>query len=128
MVQNQRSGAAGNAFGRDCGRRVADALGARLEDPNSNRCSLYGKRVVIKCARHGTTSVGVTYKMLEEIDAVLGAFECVNGSFDLYLLGVAQYKIGMTQTRSKGPSSGKVAKFSKREFIDLGEPKGNLRI
>lgn len=52
----------------------------------SNEALLNGQHVVIKCAAPATDSVGVTYQMLERLDAVIGAFQLDDGSFELWSL------------------------------------------
>jgi hypothetical protein len=44
--------------------------------------------------------------MLERLEAILGAFELEDGSYDLFLLDADRYRANMQPTRSKGASAG----------------------
>ena len=81
MPQDQETGAAGDAFGRETAPLIAQAIGATMRGGASNEADFNGQRVVIKCARQKTQSVGVTYQMLERLDAIVAAFELDDGSF-----------------------------------------------
>lgn len=120
MPQDQRSGAEGNAFGHECGEKIAAALGALKFTSTSNECLLNGERVVIKCARKGTTQVGVLYHMLKNLDAVIGAFEQKDGSYSILRLSAQDYTLHMARTRSKGASSGKVGVVNRSVFLRDG--------
>ncbi|MBK8018842.1 MAG: hypothetical protein IPK20_20495 [Betaproteobacteria bacterium] len=120
MPQNKQSGVAGNQFGRTTAPLIAREIGARMLGTKSNEAELDGERIVIKCARAGTLSVGVSYLMLKRIRRVLGAFEQSNGSFCIYSLTVAEYSKAMTPTRSKGPSAGKVGIVRRAVFETRG--------
>ena len=87
MGQDQGSGAAANEYGRLMGQRIAAKIGAEPDAStgNGNEFVLGGERVALKCARTRTTSVGVTYKMLERLNSVIGAFEAEDGRYDLYV-------------------------------------------
>ena len=73
MPQNRVSGAAANTYGRETAPKIAAALGATMLGSESNEAVLNGQRVVIKCAGKNTTSVGVTYSMLDSLDSVIAA-------------------------------------------------------
>lgn len=120
MPQNQETGAAGNTFGRETAGKVAAVLGATMVGRGSNEARMGGRRIVIKCARVTTPSVGVTYRMLELVDAILGAFEQADGSFEIVELSPAAYKRLMQPTRSTGPSAGRVGIVSRPSFIAHG--------
>ena len=75
MGQDRNTGAAADEFGRTTAPLIAKRIGATMLGSASNEATLGGKRVVIKCARSQTTSVGVTYLMLNKLDQVIGAFE-----------------------------------------------------
>lgn len=94
----------------------------------SNEALLNGQNVVIKCAAPATDSVGVTYKILEKLDAVIGAFQLDDGSFELWSLSPKQFESVMRETRSRGPSSGKVAIVRRGVFISHGTPLGRIQI
>lgn len=120
MPQNRESGAAANKWGRQIARLIARKLGATEISNRSNEFILNGKNITIRCAHYNTDSVGVTYLMLNRIDYVIGAFEDERGRFNLYELRPTQYKKKMTETRSKGPSAGKVGIVKRSTFERLG--------
>jgi hypothetical protein len=94
----------------------------------SNEALLNGKNVVIKCAAPATDSVGVTYKMLETLDAIIGAFQLDDGSFELWSLSPEQFESAMRKTRSRGPSAGKVAIVRRSIFVSHGIHLGRVWI
>lgn len=108
MSQNRASGAAADEWGRQTARALAQQLGATKLSLRSNECLLEGKRLVIKCAAPDTDSVGVTFKMLDRLDEVVGAFQRDDGAFDLWSLAPSVFKKDMRDTRSRGASAGKV--------------------
>jgi hypothetical protein len=55
-------------------------------DSRSNRASFHGKHVVIKCAARATSSVGMTFKMLGTLDAIIAALQLDDGSFEVWSL------------------------------------------
>ena len=128
MPQDRNSGAAANRWGRETARQIASRIGATMQSRASNEALLDGQKVVIKCAAPATDSVGVTYKMLEKLDAVIGAFQLDDGSFDLWSVSPKQFESAMRETRSRGPSAGKVAIVRRNVFIDYGTPLGKVRI
>src|SRR5437764_1341875 len=101
MPQNQDSGAAGNAFGRDNAKKLAEALGATLTKAGSNQARWDGKLVALKSAAVKTKSIGVTYLMLNRIDGVIAALQREDGAFDLYALSASAFRSAMTPTKSK---------------------------
>lgn len=111
--QDQASGFAANEYGRQTARRIAEIIGAKLRGPARNEADYKGRRVVIKCAKAGTTSVGVTYKMQPRIDEVIGAFGATDRTYDLFALPVADFIKHQRQTASTGASAGRVAQTSK---------------
>lgn len=128
MLQDKSSGAAADHWGRETARQIASQIGATMERRGSNEAILNSQNVVIKCAAVATDSVGVTYRMLETLDAVIGAFQLDDGSFELWSLKSDQFKSSMTGTRSRGPSVGKVGKVRKSFFLKYGEPMGTVRL
>jgi hypothetical protein len=94
----------------------------------TNEATLDGKRIVIKCARPRTQSVGVSYQMLRTLEAVLGAFQRDDGAFDVFSLCARIYRQHMTDTRSKGPAAGRVGIVTKNVFTAEGESIGTVRI
>ena len=103
-------------------------IGATEMQRSSNECRLDGEKIVIKCARLGTPSIGVTYKMLDHLDGVLGAFELDDGSYDLFLLGPDAFRENMSATQSRGASAGKVGKVTKNVFVQRGRSRDNVRL
>ena len=122
MPQNQDSGAAGHSFGRQTAPRIAHAIGATMRGDTSNEADFNGQRVVIKCAGQKTQSVGVTYLMLERLDAIIAAFEQSDGAFEVISLPADIYRQRMTETRSRGASAGAVGIVTKSVFISEGRP------
>src|SRR5436309_86650 len=108
MPQNRSTGAAGNEFGRETAKKLADALGATLTKPGSNEARWAGKLVALKSAAASTNSIGVTYLMLNRVDAIIAALQREDGDFDLYSLSAAAFRSAMKPTRSKGASAGRV--------------------
>ncbi|MCI0628526.1 MAG: hypothetical protein L0387_43905 [Acidobacteria bacterium] len=94
----------------------------------SNEATLAGRRIVIKCARLRTQSVGVSYQMLPSLDAVVGAFQRDDGAFDVFSLDSQIYREHMTDTRSRGASAGRVGIVPKHVFTAEGESIGTVRI
>jgi hypothetical protein len=115
MPQNRVSGAEGNRYGRECGKRIATALGAHPVSARSNECDFNGERVVIHCARLKTNSVRVTRRMVEKLQAVLGAFEQEDGTYVVYRLPIQSYRDHM-----KGNSAGNVFLVNRKVFEEQG--------
>jgi hypothetical protein len=108
MPQDRASGAAASRWRKQTARALAQRLGATKPVGNSNECRLDGKRVVIKCAAPATKSIGVTFQMLDRLDAVVGAFQRDGGAFELRSLTPGLFKRYMRDTASRGQSAGKV--------------------
>src|SRR3954463_10245536 len=87
MPEDQESGAAGDASGRQTAPQIAQAVAAIMLGGTSNEAIINDRRIVIKCARKLTRSVGVTYRMLDRIDSVVAAFERDDGSFEFSMSG-----------------------------------------
>jgi len=128
MPQNRESGAAASRWGSETARLIAGALGAKMISDLSNEAIFHNQRIVIKSARRNTTNVGVSFKMLERLDGVVGAFEQHPGSFQLWSLTPQQYRLYMRDTASKGRSAGKVGVVSKSIFLKYGKELGNVTI
>ncbi|EGU31260.1 hypothetical protein VII00023_22794 [Vibrio ichthyoenteri ATCC 700023] len=128
MVQNQSSGASANYWGRKTARAIADKLGTAITSKNSNECMYRDCKVVIKCAKFETDSVGVTYKMLERLDYVIGAFEQDESHFKLFQIPVSIYESHMRATASKGAAKGKVGIVRQTVFEEHGVSLGSLTI
>lgn len=128
MTQDRASGAAAGKWGRETARALARQLGATAPvGNNSNECLLDGKRVVIKCAKPATSSVGVTFHMLKKLDAVAGAFQRDDGAFAIWLLTAALFKDHMRDTRSRS-SAGRVGIVSRDVFETKGKALGRVRL
>jgi hypothetical protein len=127
MPQNQASGAAANKWGRETARQIAPRIGAVMLGSGSNEATFGGKRVVIKCAARKTNSVGVTFKMLEALDAVIGAFQLDDGSFEVWSLPSDVFRAEMRNTRSRGRAAGKVGLVRRAVFSNRGTLVGRVR-
>ncbi|MFG1497817.1 hypothetical protein ABMA57_14395 [Saccharospirillum sp. HFRX-1] len=128
MPQNQQSGARANDWGRQIAREIAEAIGAEMLSKNSNECKLEGERAVIKCAKLSTDSVGVTYKMLERIQFIIGAFQAENGKFDIYKLPSPIFQKNMRATASHGSAKGKVGIVRKTIFHSSGKFMSSVKV
>jgi uncharacterized protein with GYD domain len=121
MPQDRGSGAAGNAFGRETAPKIAAEIGARMLGTGSNEADWNGSRIVIKCARPGTTSVGVTKAMLDRIGSVVAAFQHLDGRYDVFEMSSAHFASLMRDSRSSG-SAGRVGIVTHRDFKTHGRP------
>ena len=128
MSQDQESGVTGDAFGTKTAPLIAERIGAVMLSSTSNEATYHGETVVIKCARPRTTSVGVTYLMLERLHKVIGAFQQDDGTFAVIALPASIFKQKMRETRSQGPSAGRVGIVSKRVFEQDGQPLCDVRL
>ncbi len=120
MPQDKESGARASQYGLDCGKKIIDAIGAKSVKQGSNECLLSGELLSVHCARKNTDSIGVTYKALERISAVLGAFEQEDGSYIVWRMPKSQYEELMTDTRSHGPSRNLVGIVKRSDFERCG--------
>jgi hypothetical protein len=66
--------------------------------------------------------------MLDKLDAVIGAFQLDEGSFDLWSLNPKQFQSTMRQTRSRGSAAGKVALVRRGTFVAHGKQLGRVRL
>ena len=128
MGQTRDSGARASAWGRETADKLAAALGAEKINPRANEYQLENETITIRCARAATNTVGVTYKMLDRIDTVIAALEEDTGRFELFRLTPAAYSDAMRDTRSKGPSAGRVGMVRTSVFRKNGEPMGAVTI
>ena len=128
MPQDRASGAAASAWGHETAKKIAKVIGATIPTNGSNECLLDGQRIVIKCAATTTDQVGVTYNMLPRLSYVLGAFQRPDGRFDLYALEPSAYDANERETRSTGPSAGRVGKVRRTIFETQGKPRGTVSI
>jgi len=128
MAQDRDSGAQADRWGRDQAKNIATSIGAQMVRNGSNEVVYENCRAVLKGARSATTKVGVSYKMLEHIDAVLGAFENSNGTYRIIRLSAKDYKASMKPTRSKGPSANRVGTVDVAVFDQRGVNIGTVRV
>jgi len=120
MPQDKESGARASRYGLDCGKKIIDAIGAKRVKPGSNECLLGSELLSVHCARKDTDRIGVTYKTLERLSAVLGAFEQGDGSYVVWRLSKDQYEKRMSPTRSLGPSRNRVGMVKRVDFERYG--------
>lgn len=84
-MQDAETGREANEEGKLIAWSVADALGARLTEPDkSNRCDYQGRAAVIKSAQRGTRRIEITKRMFSELELVLLAVETLPSHFDVY--------------------------------------------
>jgi hypothetical protein len=114
MPQDEFTGEAGRTFGRETAPLIARAIGATMLGSESNEATYRGRHIVIKCARRNTGKVGVTYRMLERVDTVVGAFQQTDGSFEVILLPATILVEKMKSNRRK------VAPAGEQYFISHG--------
>ena len=75
MPQDQESGARAVKYGLQTARKIAQELGgAKIGNARSNEYEVSGRKIVIKCARLNTKSVGVPYRLLDSVAAIFGSF------------------------------------------------------
>jgi hypothetical protein len=120
MPQDRESGARASQYGLECGKRIIDAIGAKSIRPGSNECLLHDELMSVHCAHRDNASIGVTYKALERIAAVLGAFEQEDGSYVVLRIPKKQYKELMKDTRSRGPARNRVGIVRRTDFERCG--------
>jgi len=128
MPQNQETGRNASRWGQTYGKKIISKLGGKPVRSGSNEFRLDGKRYSLHCAHEKTSSVGVTYKMLDRVVAVLAAFEQADGTFLILRLSRKQYKGLMRETGSLGPSNGRVGMVSGVRFQSEGMRFGAIRI
>lgn len=120
MGQNRESGAAANAYGRETAPKIAGVLGATMLGSESNEALLDGKRVVIKIAGKNTTSVGVTYSMLEGLETVIAAFQHKTGPYEVFSLSAPVFLNHARDSRSGGGDA-RVGLVSRKVFETFGK-------
>ncbi len=129
IPQGRESGARAVEYGLQTASKIAEKLGGlKIGTTRSNEYEINNRRVVIKCAKIKTDSVGVAYQMLDRITAILGSFEIENGTYDIYELASDIYRANMKPTRSTGPAAGNVGIVKKSVFRDRGRFLLNVRI
>ncbi|KSB88090.1 hypothetical protein AS593_23775 [Caulobacter vibrioides] len=91
---------------------VAQVMGLTLLRPGSNEVRWRDGLAVIKSCGPGTSSFGVTVKMLPRIDAILAAFEAETGRVEVFELPTAAFRAAMYDSRSSG-AAGRVKMVSR---------------
>jgi hypothetical protein len=119
-MQSRASGAVANQYGGRTARALAKIIGATPTSSTSNEFQLGTDAVTVRCARKKTTSVGVTYLMLDRVSKVLAAFENDDGSYSVWSMGPRTFRGHMRPTRSRGPAAGRVGIVSRATFEQLG--------
>jgi hypothetical protein len=117
MPQNKNTGAAGNDFGHENAPKIAGAIGATLTRPGSNEATWNGMRAVIKSAGKNTSSVGVTYSMLETLQVIVAAFEHKTGVFEVYTLPADRFAELAIDSRTND----KVGIVTRKAFSEKGQ-------
>jgi hypothetical protein len=107
-------------------RHIGEWLRVDLPNRNSNECVFEGMRAVIKSAHEKTTSIGVSYQMLERLDLIIAAIEQANGSYEVYKYPAARFRDMLRPTESKGPSKGRVGLVNRSDIVEHGEPIGTF--
>lgn len=128
MTQDRASGAAANEWGRVTARAIASKIGAAMKGRTSNEATLDGKRIVIKCAASATDSVGVTFKMLDRLDSIIGAFQLDDESFELWSLSPEKFRLEMRDTLSRGSAARKVGIVRRDSFEKSGRLLARVRL
>jgi len=128
MPQDRESGAKANIYGRETARKIMAKLGTQPIDGNTNECYMEDRLVAIKCAHMATNDIGVSYRMLKRIEAVIGAFEVAPHMYELYEISTKFFGANMRPTRSKGPAAGKVGLVRKAIVIDKGKALGTVKL
>ena len=128
MPQDRTSGSAAAKWGRESGAQLGLALGASPVSRLANEFSLRGRRIAVKTAKNRTRSVGVTYLVLNRVDAVYAGWETRAGEFDVWSLDASLFKSNMRPTASHGPSSGRVGIVNRTIFEQLGRHIGTYRV
>lgn len=120
MPQDRESGARADKYGRETAKKIAERISAISISETSNEFLHKNRKITIRCAHNKTNDIGVSYKMLERIDAVIAAFEQDNEEYKLYEISPQSFKQYMRETKSKGASAGKVGLVRKNVFMNEG--------
>jgi len=121
MPQDRESGAKANEYGRETAKKIAEKVGAKFISKTSNEFELQDRKITIRCARHSTNDIGITYRMLKRIDAIFAALEQENGEYSLYEISPSMFEKNMRETKSKGAAAGKVGLVRKSVFVNEGQ-------
>jgi len=121
MPQDRESGERADKYGRETAKKIAERISATSISETSNEFLHKNRKITIRCARNKTHDIGVSYKMLERIDAVIAALEQDNEEYKLYEISPQSFKQHMRETKSKGASAGKVGLVRKNVFMNEGK-------
>jgi hypothetical protein len=122
MSQDRESGAKAVEYGLATAKKIAREFEAKkIGNPRSNEYEIDNKKIVIKCARATTNSVGVPYQMLDRIEAIYGAFEINRNEYEIIEISSKEFSENMRATRSKGASAGRVGIVRKSYFQSKGK-------
>jgi hypothetical protein len=127
MPQDRKSGAAARRWGLEIARKIILFLHGEPLSDSDNKCLIGGETLVVKCAKPKTMCVGVSYKMLNEIDGVIGAFARNAQEFDLYKMTVDQYRDHINPTISRR-SHANIGYVLRNVFEEIGEDMGLVKI
>lgn len=124
MPQDSKSGARANVYGHKTSRLIAEKIGAVSVSDHSNEFAFEGRLITIRCAQKGNLQVGVTYTMLNRIDAVVAAFEIGKNLYELYEMTPSLYKMYMRDSKNQGT----VGLVRKQVFLQKGKSLHTLRL
>jgi hypothetical protein len=93
----------------------------------SNECRLDGRLIVIKTAAATTDSVGVTYRMLERLDAVFACWETARDEFDIWELSPTTFLAASRDSQSSG-GKGKTGIVRRDIFEGQGKRVRSVRL
>ena len=120
MPQDRESGARADKYGRETAKKIAERISATSISETSNEFLYKKRKITIRCAHYKNNYIGVSYKMLERIDAIIAALEQGNEEYKLYEISPQSFKHHMRETKSKGASAGKVVLVRKNVFMNKG--------
>jgi hypothetical protein len=124
MPQDRETGEAGRVFGRECGPRTAELIGARHLGGQSNECVWNGERVVIKCAQRKSKknpTVGVLTDMLGRLQSVVGVFQQSGPTFEVVVMSASDYQQHM-RIRQADEERAEQGMLNYSDFLKYGKP------
>ena len=124
MPQDALSGAKANEYGHKMAKLLAEKILATPISDSSNEFAFLGKLITIRCAQQNTKDVGVTLKMLNRIDAVVGAFESSDGRYELIEMSPALFQQHMRNSKKEG----RIGLVRRKTFQKIGRPLGLYKI
>ena len=128
MSQDRESGVRADKYGRETAKRIAEIISATSISKTSNEFLHKNIKITIRCAHNKTNDIGVSYKMLDRIDAVIAALEQDNEEYKLYEISPQSFKQNMRETKSKGASAGKVGLVRKIVFMNKAKWISTIRL